>query len=70
MPAARYEIRITGTLPAEALLDFDELAVETARAETVLRGPLRDQAALHGLLARLEVFGAQVVLVRRLGSAR
>lgn len=70
MPAARYEIRVAGTLPAEALLDFEELAVETELAETVLRGPLRDQAALHGLLARLEVFGAQVVLVRRLSGSR
>jgi hypothetical protein len=34
--------------------------------ETVLHGPLADQAALHGLLARLEMFGAQVLEVRRL----
>jgi len=34
--------------------------------KTVLHGPISDQAALHGLLARLELFGAEVVEVRRL----
>lgn len=64
-----YEIRVTGALPAEALLDYRGLTAQTERAETILRGPLRDQAALHGLLARLELFGTQVVLVRRLTGA-
>jgi hypothetical protein len=32
----------------------------------VVHGPLADQAALHGLLARLETFGVQVLEVRRL----
>jgi hypothetical protein len=66
MPSARYEIRVTGALPPEALLDYEALSVTVQPAETVLEGPLCDQAALQGLLARLEVFGAQVVLVRRL----
>jgi hypothetical protein len=48
-----YEIRIAGVLPPEALLDFDH-------------GPIRDQAALQGLLARLEAFGIQVLEIRRL----
>jgi len=34
--------------------------------ETVVHGPLRDQAALHGLLARLQTFGVEVLEVRRL----
>jgi len=34
--------------------------------ETVVHGPLPDMAALHGLLARLEEFGAEVVEMRRL----
>jgi hypothetical protein len=34
--------------------------------ETVLYGPLLDQAALHGLLARLETLGVQILEVRRL----
>lgn len=61
-----YEIRIAGILPAEALLDFDKLSASVHQVETVVHGPLADQAALHGLLARLETFGVQVIEVRRL----
>ena len=60
-----YEIRIAGVLPAEALLDFDRLSVSVEPVETVVHGPLRDQAALQGLLARLEAFGIQLLEVRR-----
>jgi hypothetical protein len=83
-----YEIRVTGVLPPEALVDFDRLtsSVEVAEVaevaevleapeavQTVVHGPLQDQAALNGLLARLEVIGAEVIEVRRLredGSSR
>jgi hypothetical protein len=61
-----YEIRIAGVLPSEALLDFDRLTVSVEPVETVVHGPLRDQAALAGLLARLEAFGIQLLEVRRL----
>lgn len=66
MPSSYYEIRVSGVLPPEALLDFDRLSASVEPVETVLHGPLRDQAALHGLLARLETFGVQVLEVRRL----
>jgi hypothetical protein len=61
-----YEIRITGVLPSEALLDFDRLTVSVEPVETVVHGLLQDQAALQGLLARLEAFGIQLLEVRRL----
>src|SRR5260370_33774190 len=66
LPPSYYEIRVIGVLPPEALLDFERLSASVEPVETVLHGPLRDQAALHGLLARLETFGVQVVEVRRL----
>jgi hypothetical protein len=66
VPSVYYEIRIAGVLPAEALLDFDRLSASVHQVETVVHGPLADQAALHGLLARLETFGVQVLEVRRL----
>ncbi len=66
MPSSYYEIRVTGVLPPEALLDFDRLTAWVEPLETVLHGPLRDQAALNGLLARLETFGVQVLEIRRL----
>jgi hypothetical protein len=66
VPSSYYEIRVAGVLPPEALLDFERLTASVEPVETVLHGPLRDQAALHGLLARLETFGVQVLEVRRL----
>jgi hypothetical protein len=65
VPSAYYEIRVAGILPPEALLDFERLTAVVEPVETVLHGPLSDQAALHGLLARLETFGVQVIEVRR-----
>jgi hypothetical protein len=64
-----YEIRVAGVLPPEALLDFDRLTASVEPVETVVHGRLRDQAALQGLLARLENFGIQVLEVRRLREA-
>jgi hypothetical protein len=61
-----YEIRVGGTLPPDALLDFERLMVSVEPVKTVLHGPIPDQAALNGLLARLELLGAEVVEVRRL----
>ena len=61
-----YEIRIAGVLPPEALLDFDRLTASVEPVETVVHGQIRDQAALQGLLARLETFGIQVLEIRRL----
>jgi hypothetical protein len=66
VPSSYYEIRVTGVLPPEALLDFERLTASVEPVETVVHGPLQDQAALHGLLARLETFGVQVIEVRRL----
>jgi hypothetical protein len=64
--ASLYEIRVAGVLPPEALLDYARLSASVQPVETVLHGPLQDQAALHGLLARLETFGVQILEVRRL----
>ena len=68
----RYEIRVAGRVPPEVLLDFDQLRALVEPGETVMYGPLADQAAMFGLLARLELFGVQVLELRRLrpdGSA-
>jgi hypothetical protein len=63
---AYYEIRVAGMLPSEVLLDFEWLSAAPAPVETILHGPLPDQAALGAFLARLEEFGADVIEIRRL----
>ncbi len=66
MAPPHYEIRVSGVLPPEALLDFEHLTASVEPVETVLYGELVDLAALQGLLARLETFGVNILEVRRL----
>lgn len=66
MPSSHYEIRVTGVLPPEVLLDFETLTASVEPVETVVHGPLQDQSALKGLLARLEMFGVEILEIRRL----
>ena len=66
MPSSYYEIRVIGVLPPEALLDFDRLTASVEPVESVVHGPIRDQAALQGLLIRLETLGIEVLEIRRM----
>jgi hypothetical protein len=65
----QYEIRIRGRVRPALLEDFDGLERSVERVETVLHGPVADQAALHGLLQRIESLGLELVEVRRLPPA-
>jgi hypothetical protein len=62
VPNVRYEIRIRGHLGSRWAAWFDGMAI-TAHEDgtTVLSGPVADQAALHGLLARLRDIGIPLV---------
>ena len=62
----RYEIRIRGRLTDSMLAVFEGLTASVESGETVLRGPVRDQAALYGLLDRIQSLGLELVEVRRL----
>jgi hypothetical protein len=62
-----YEIRIRGQVSEAVLHTFDPLDSDTStQVETVLHGPIRDQAELHGLLNRLQSLGLELLEVRRL----
>jgi hypothetical protein len=72
-PPARYRIRIRGHLGPAWSAWFDGLTVVQAvpfylahDGTTELVGPLVDQAALFGLLARLRDLGATLLLVEDL----
>jgi hypothetical protein len=62
----RYEIRIRGRVSSAVLATFDPLESDVERVETILHGPIRDQAELHGLLHRLQALGLELIEVRRL----
>ena len=66
-PPAHYRIRIRGHLDPSWSTWFDSLTVTQADdGTTELAGPLVDQAALFGLLARLRDLGATLLLVEHL----
>ena len=62
--AGRYEIRLRGRLDARWATWFDELSLSTeSGGTTVLRGPVADQAALHGLLQKVRDIGLPLISV-------
>ena len=61
-----YEIRVRGHLGAAMLRAFPALAARTRGEDTLLRGCLQDQAAVYGVIAKLEAFGLELLELRRL----
>ncbi len=64
--ASAYEIRIKGALSEQVRSAFEGMDGTLAAGDTVLRGPVRDQAALYGLLERIQALGLELIEVRRL----
>ena len=62
----RYEIRVRGRVSAAVLDTFPAMESDVEPVETILHGPVRDQAELHGLLHRLQSLGLELIEVRRL----
>lgn len=62
-----YEVRVSGLVPIQQLLD-EVRCLERARQEvnTVLSGRFADQAELHVVLRQLRAWGLEVVEVRRM----
>jgi hypothetical protein len=64
----RYEIRIRGHLGTTMLRAFPTLQAQTQGQDTLLRGAIADQAALHGVLAQVEALGLELLELRRITS--
>jgi hypothetical protein len=62
---ARYEIRVAGVLDQRWAAWFNGLQIIGRGEETVIRGLLADQPALHGLLAQVRDLGLCLISVRR-----
>jgi hypothetical protein len=60
----RGEFRIRGHLGKSLLGAFPSLHAEADGSDTVLTGPLPDQAALHGVLAQIEALGLELLAFR------
>jgi hypothetical protein len=62
-----YEIRIEGLLDQRWSAWFDGLQITCQPGGvTVIVGPVADQAALHGLLAKVRDLGLALISVRRI----
>ena len=63
-----YEIRVSGLVPESLLAEIEGVHVMVEPVQTVLRGPVVDQAALHGIINRLQRLGLDLIEVRRLSE--
>lgn len=70
--AAVYEIRVGGILDDRWSECFDgmTLSSDDASGETTLSGSVPDQAALHGLIARVRDLGMPLLSVRQRDTDR
>lgn len=65
-----YEIRLHGHIDARRARQFAGLSVTLLpTGETLLTGPIVDQAALHGILARIRDTGLPLLEVRQISAA-
>jgi hypothetical protein len=69
--ALRYELRVQGILDERWSDWFGGLTIRTEGEDmTVIAGIVPDQAALHGLLTKINDLGLTLVSVRRKGEPR
>ena len=63
-PPAWYEIRVRGVLDSRWAAWFEGLQITSDQAgQTTIAGPVADQAALHGLLAKVRDLGLPLIWV-------
>jgi hypothetical protein len=68
--AALYHIRVQGYLGSERADSFEGMTItREADGRTLIAGIVPDQAALHGLLARVRDLGLVLLAVDRIETA-
>lgn len=61
-----FEIRVAGEVPAQVLTDLQDAHLVHRGVETVLHGPVEDQAALVGIINWLQMLGVELREVRQI----
>ena len=70
-PPVRYEIRLEGVLDSRWSAWFEGLQLSSDEpGQTIIAGPVSDQAALHGLLAKVRDLALPLISIRRIGPGR
>jgi hypothetical protein len=65
-----YRIKLKGRLDPKWSDWFEQMAISTEGGVTVLKGPVADQAALHGLLIRIRDLNLTLLSVERIESVK
>ena len=61
----RYELRVRGPIGPTIMQAFPTLAASRSGQDTLLTGPLPDEAALYGVIHQLEALGLELLEIRR-----
>ena len=61
-----YRIKLKGCLDPKWSDWFEQMAISAEGGETILTGPVADQAALHGLLIRIRDLNLTLLSVERI----
>jgi len=70
MQSTHYQITVAGRLSDTLIAAFGGLSASPSAAGTVLCGDIPDQAALFGVLERIESLGLELLAVCRTEGAR
>ena len=66
----QYELVLRGEIGDHFALVFDGLRLERIGGDTVLTGPVVDQAHLHGVIGRIHELGIELVSVNPVNEPR
>jgi len=62
-PTPIYEIRLKGEITSTWTSWFSDFEISCEQGITLLTGPIPDQAALHGMLMKIQNLGLQILSV-------
>ena len=65
-----YEFVVRGEIGDRFGVLFEGMRLERRDGRTVITGPVRDQAHLHGVVERIEDLGLELVSVNPVGEPR
>jgi hypothetical protein len=66
--AGQYEIRVKGALDPRWQTWFEGMTITASDDETIIRGTVADQTALHSLLTRIRDLGLPLIAVNQIES--
>jgi hypothetical protein len=69
MAKVTYELSFKGEASDAVRASFEEFDVTTTHGITIVRGEFRDQASLHGALARIQDLALELLDVRLVSDA-